>query len=54
MTFLTPIIVLSSVNFVMGILIVFVDKYLADYGECKIIINKEKELTVNGGYNILS
>ena len=54
MTFLTPIIVLSSVCLVLGILLVLADKFLADYGECRLVINGEKEFTVRGGSTILS
>jgi len=52
--FLTPIIVLSSVSLVLGILLVLADKFLADYGECKLIINEENEYIVRGGSTILS
>ena len=52
--FITPIIVLSSVCFVLGVLLVLADKFLADYGECKFIINGEKEFTVRGGATIMS
>ena len=54
MTFLTPIIVLSSVSLVLGPLLVLADKFLADYGECKLIINEENEYIVRGGSTILS
>ena len=52
--FITPVIVLSTVCFVLGILLVLADRFLADYGECKFIINGEKEFTVRGGQTILS
>lgn len=52
---LTPILVLTSVCFLMGILLVLADKFIADYGECRFIINNgEKEFLVNGGSTILS
>ena len=54
MTYLIPIAVLSSIAFVLGVLIVLADRYLADYGECKLIINGEKEFTVRGGDTVLS
>jgi Na+-transporting NADH:ubiquinone oxidoreductase subunit F len=54
-TFLTPIIVLSLVSLILGILLVLADKFLADYGECRLIINGgDKEFTVRGGSTILS
>lgn len=54
MEFIVPIIILSSISFILGILLVLADKFLADYGECKLIINGEKEFTVRGGLTILS
>jgi Na+-transporting NADH:ubiquinone oxidoreductase subunit F len=52
---LVPIIVLSGIALVLGILLVLSDKYLADYGACKISINKgARELDVHGGSPILS
>ncbi len=54
MLYLTPIIILSSICFFLGILLVLADKFLADYGECKLNINGEKEFTVRGGSSILS
>lgn len=54
MEFTVPIIILSSISLILGILLVLADKFLADYGECKLIINGEKEFTVRGGSTILS
>lgn len=54
MELLTPILVLSSISLILGILLVLSDMFLADYGECKLIINDEKEFTVRGGATILS
>jgi len=52
--FIVPITVLSCVAFILGVLLILADKFLADYGECRLIINGEKELTVRGGLTILS
>ncbi|MFC1551386.1 NADH:ubiquinone reductase (Na(+)-transporting) subunit F [Candidatus Latescibacterota bacterium] len=52
--FVTPIIVLSSISVLLGIMLILADKFFGDYGECKLIINDEKEFTVNGGGTILS
>lgn len=52
--YITPIIILSSISLFLGILLVFADKFLADYGECKLIINDGKEIDVHGGLTILS
>ncbi len=52
--FVTPIFVLSSISVFLGILLVLADKFFGDYGECKLIINDDREFTVNGGSPILS
>lgn len=54
MAFIIPILVLSGISLLLGVLLVLADKFLADYGECKLIINGEKEFTVRGGSHILS
>ena len=54
MEFVVPIIVLSCISLFLCILLVLADKFLADYGECKFIINSEKEFIVRGGSTILS
>ncbi|MFC1538763.1 NADH:ubiquinone reductase (Na(+)-transporting) subunit F [Candidatus Latescibacterota bacterium] len=52
--FITPVLVLSSISLFLGIMLIFADKFFGDYGECKLIINDEKEFIVNGGSTILS
>ena len=54
MDILTPILVLSGVSLLLGILLILADKFLADYGECKILINGERELTIRGGMSLHS
>ena len=54
MEFIVPITVLSCVALILGMLLILTDKFLTDYGECRLIINGEKELTVRGGLTILS
>ena len=55
MAIITPIIVLSAISLILGILIVLADRFLADYGECKLIINAgAREYKVRGGSTILS
>ena len=46
MVFLTPILVLSSIALLLGVLLVLADRFLADYGDCKITISGEKEFKV--------
>ncbi len=54
MEFIVPIIVLSCIALILGILLVLADKFFADYGECQLNINGEKEFTVRGGSSILT
>jgi Na+-transporting NADH:ubiquinone oxidoreductase subunit F len=54
MEYIVPIIVLSGVSLLLGVLLILADKFLADYGECLIRINGERELVVRGGQSILS
>ena len=54
MNYLVPIIVLSGISLLLGILLILSDKFLADYGECKILINGQRELAVRGGQSIHS
>jgi Na+-transporting NADH:ubiquinone oxidoreductase subunit F len=51
---LIPIIVLTGVSLFLGGLILLADRFLADYGECTIRINGEKELVVRGGATVHS
>ncbi len=48
------ILIMNAILVVIAILLVVAEKFLVTYGECKITINKEKILTVNGGDNLLS
>lgn len=54
MVFLTPILVMASISALLAAVLAVADKYIASYGECKIIINKSKELKVDGGSPLLS
>lgn len=54
MTFITPIFVMTGISAALAGLLAFADKYIADYGECKIVINKDREITVEGGNTLLS
>ena len=54
MALLVPILVLTAISLILGVLLVLADAFLADYGECRLIINGEKEFTVRGGSTILS
>jgi Na+-transporting NADH:ubiquinone oxidoreductase subunit F len=52
--YIVPIIVLSGVSLLLGVMLILADSFLADYGECLIRINQERELTVRGGQSIHS
>ena len=45
---------LSLISLILGILLVLADRFFADYGECMLIINGEKEFKVRGGSTILN
>lgn len=54
MEFLNPIIVLNLIVGSLAVMLVVADRFLAQYGECKILINGEKELMVRGGNSLLA
>ena len=52
-----PIIVMNAILFALVILLSIADKFLVNYGECKITVSegdKEEVFTVEGGDNLLS
>ncbi len=48
------VLIVSSISAALATLLVFSEKLLADYGQCKININGEKEIAVEGGKSLLS
>ncbi len=48
------ILVVSFIGAFLAALLVVAEYYIANYGECTITINEDKELTVEGGRNLLS
>src|SRR3989339_558091 len=48
------ILVMDMILVVVALLLIIAERFLVTYGECKVTINKEKILTVNGGDNLLS
>lgn len=54
MIFVIPIVIMVTISAVLAALLAIADKYIASYGECKIIINKDKELLIDGGNTLLS
>lgn len=51
---LTSISVVSGIGVVLALLLELANRYLADYGEKRILINDEKEIVVTGGNPLLS
>jgi len=51
---LKTIFLITAINGVLAVLLVIAERYLANYGECKIQINDQKEIQVNGGTSLLS
>src|SRR3989338_1848699 len=49
-----PILVMNLILVVIAVLLVIAERYLVTYGECKVLINKEKILTVIGGDTLLN
>lgn len=47
------ILILNAILIVIAILLVVAEKFLVTYGECKITINKEKIISVQGGDTLL-
>jgi Na+-transporting NADH:ubiquinone oxidoreductase subunit F len=47
------ILVISGIGGVLALLLELADRFIADYGECQILINKRKELKVQGGSPLL-
>lgn len=47
------VLVISGIGAVLALLLELADRFIADYGECQILINQEKTLTVQGGSPLL-
>jgi len=45
---------MNAILMVIAVLLVIAEKFLVTYGECKIVINREKILAVQGGNSLLS
>ena len=54
MTYMNPLVVLVGIAGMLGIILALADKYLADYGECNIKVNGDKDLNVKGGNTLLA
>ena len=47
------VLVIGGIGALLALLLELADRFIADYGECKILINNEKELKVQGGSPLL-
>ena len=47
------LVALSGIGALLALLLEIADSYIADYGESHILINKEKDLVVQGGSPLL-
>ena len=54
MTIGITVIVITAIAGVLALLLALANSYIANYGECKIIINDEKDITVEGGNSLLT
>jgi Na+-transporting NADH:ubiquinone oxidoreductase subunit F len=50
---LIAVVIISGISGALAALLVVAERYIANYGECTITINDEKELTVEGGRPLL-
>lgn len=53
-TIFTAVIIVSLIGAGLAGVLVISERYLNDYGQCRITINNERELEVEGGRNLLS
>ena len=51
---LNTILIVAGISGFLALLLVIADYFFANYGECKININKKKEIVVKGGDSLLS
>src|SRR4030042_7188410 len=51
---LIAVLIVSVICAALAAILAVSERYLTDYGPCKILINNEKEMTVQGGKPLLS
>ena len=51
---LNTVLIVTAMNTILALVLVIAERFLANYGSCRIVINKEKELDVQGGSSLLS
>ncbi|MBL7215691.1 MAG: 2Fe-2S iron-sulfur cluster binding domain-containing protein [Phycisphaerae bacterium] len=52
--FIVTILIISSISAALAALLVLCEKYVVNYGPCKITVNGEKELNIQGGKPLLT
>ena len=52
--FILTILIISAIGAGLALLLVLCERYVVNYGPCKVTVNGEKELEVIGGNNLLS
>ncbi|MDD5458934.1 MAG: 2Fe-2S iron-sulfur cluster binding domain-containing protein [Phycisphaerae bacterium] len=53
-TFIISVLVVSGIGAGLAAVLAIAEYFVANYGQCKITVNEEKEITVEGGGNLLS
>jgi Na+-transporting NADH:ubiquinone oxidoreductase subunit F len=53
-TLLISVLIISVIAAALALLLVIAEFFFANYGDCKLTLNKEKEITVKGGTSLLS
>ncbi len=51
---LIAVLIVSLISAALATLLAVSERYLNDYGECKVLLNNEKEIAVQGGKSLLS
>lgn len=51
---LQTVLLVTAINGVLALLLVIAERFFANYGDCTIRINDQKEITVKGGISLLS
>lgn len=54
MTLLISVLIISAIAAALALLLVIAEYFFANYGQCTLTINKEKNVTVEGGSSLLS
>ncbi|MHC4855832.1 MAG: 2Fe-2S iron-sulfur cluster-binding protein, partial [Planctomycetota bacterium] len=52
--FLVTVLIISSIGAALALVLVLCEKYVVNYGPCKVTINNERELDITGGSPLLT